>query len=582
MKKNVVLDGIMGLVVGDALGVPVQFLSRSEIANRSQGPVTGMEGFGTFNLPAGSWSDDSSMSLATLDSIKIHNGIDLDDIMLRFINWNMEGAYTPYGFSYDQGITCTHAMDNYMSVSDAHTCGITGEYANGNGALMRILPVCLYNILNKVDTDTAIKSIHDVTALTHNHLRSKICSGFYYFIAKEIIESVCGGDDNTQNNITVESDSDLNNITSDKSLNELVQSGIDAAYAYYKENLGNLTEVTRLGRIFNTDEFKQTSVDAIKSTGYVIDTIEAVIWCLVTTNTYEACMLKAVNLGDDTDTVAAIAGGLAGLYYGYENIPEEWIAVVAKRDWIESVSSLEYVHDFPLADTHIHAVYDVDDGSTSLEMSLEMIDNEYKQGVRTIVMTSHNWANEREHYNERFDNLVKLCADKYPDLKLCTGCEIYCERGWMNKNMRELESGLIHTMNNTKYVLAEFDNSMDMDNVIYCCNRLFEKGYIPIIAHAERYYDVFDGLDSVKLLKDMGCLVQINAYSLANDSNEKARNLAREIIYARLADFLGSDAHRMNHRPPQMADGIAWLLRKAEREYVEAVSYKNVMKYLDV
>lgn len=316
MKKNYLLDGMMGLVVGDALGVPVQFYSRDEIANRAQGNVKGMEGFGTFRLPAGSWSDDSSMSLATLDSIKLNKGINLDDIMLRFAKWNEEGAYTPYGFSYDQGVTCRKAIDNYLRVKDAESCGVTGEYANGNGALMRILPVCIFNILSGQDEKTAIKNVHDVTALTHNHLRSKICSGVYYFIAKRIIE---------------------NERATEGELAGLIQEGIDDAYAFYTNDMSNHAELAKLGRIFKIEEFKRLPAEAIKSTGYVIDTIEAAVWCLVTTDSLEACLLKAVNLGDDTDTVAAIAGGIAGLYYGYESIPQGWLEVIAKRDWLEEM-----------------------------------------------------------------------------------------------------------------------------------------------------------------------------------------------------------------------------------------------------
>jgi len=565
MNRNFVLDGMMGLMVGDALGIPVQFLGREEIAGRAQGKVTGMEGYGTFNLPPGSWSDDSSMSLATLDSIKIHKGIDLDDIMLRFINWCEEGAYTPYGFSYDKGSTCTKAIRNYSYSCNTNICGITGEYANGNGALMRILPVCLFNILKGIGDEEAIKNVHNVTALTHNHMRSKMCSGFYYFIAKRIIENAASTEAGNTG----------------KSLVELVQEGVDDAHSYYKKDIRNYIELFRLIRIFNINEFMKLPVDSIKSSGYVIDSIEAAIWCLVTTDSYKECMLKAVNLGADTDTVAAIAGGIAGLYYGYEAIPGEWLDAIEKRDWIECFCNLEYSIDFPLTDIHIHAVYKVDDGSTSLEMSLEMIDNEYQQGVRTIVLTSHDWGSGRNHYNVRFDEIAKICAEKYPDLKILPGCEIYCDKSWMDRILQELETGIIRPMNNTKYVLVEFEKSgIDMDNILFCCKELFDKGYTPIIAHAERYYDVFDGINSVRELKNMGCLIQVNSYSLANETNKSAKSLARDIISARLADFLGSDAHRMNHRPPQVADGVEWLLREVEREYVEAIAYKNVEKYL--
>lgn len=121
------------------------------------------------------------------------------------------------------------------------------------------------------------------------------------------------------------------------SLISLLQRGIDEGLKYYGSDPANLTEMTHLGRIFYLDKFKVVPEDEIKSSGYVIDTIEAAIWCLINTDSFAECVLKAANLGDDADTVAAVAGGLAGLYYGYENIPKEWLAVIKRREWIEEL-----------------------------------------------------------------------------------------------------------------------------------------------------------------------------------------------------------------------------------------------------
>ena len=116
-----------------------------------------------------------------------------------------------------------------------------------------------------------------------------------------------------------------------------MQEGIDRGLKYYGHDIRNLTEMAYLGRLFHLNEFKEVPKDKIKTSGYVIDSIEAAIWCLINTDSYKECMLKAVNFGDDTDTVAAIAGGLAGLYYGYEEIPKDWLAVIKKREWIEGM-----------------------------------------------------------------------------------------------------------------------------------------------------------------------------------------------------------------------------------------------------
>ncbi|MCQ2497283.1 MAG: ADP-ribosylglycohydrolase family protein [Lachnospiraceae bacterium] len=321
MGKNIWLDGMMGLVVGDALGVPVQFLSRDKIKNRPKGLVTGMESGGFFNMPEGSWSDDSSMALATLVSIKEKNGVDPYDIMTRFVEWETKGMYTPFGRAFDQGITCTDAIYRFMESRDIASCGATGEYANGNGALMRILPVCLYYYerQKKVCTseDEAVESIHIVSGLTHNHIRGKICCGIYYFMVKSILDAAQDDEKHT--------------------LEALLQDGIDKGLSYYGRDLSNLSERAHLERLFTLSEFRNVPEEKIKSSGYVIDSIEAAVWCLINSGSYKECMLKAVNLGEDTDTVAAIAGGLAGLYYGYEAIPGDWLSVIRKREWIEEI-----------------------------------------------------------------------------------------------------------------------------------------------------------------------------------------------------------------------------------------------------
>ena len=154
-------------------------------------------------------------------------------------------------------------------------------------------------------------------SVNHNHIRSKMCCGIYYFCVKSIIDGV----KKEQKPV----------------LGALLQKGIDNGLKYYGRDISNLTEMAYLGRLFHLFEFKDVPEDKIRASGYVIDSIEAAVWCLITTDSYKDCMLKVVNLGDDTDTVAAIAGGLAGLYYGYEEIPKDWLAVIKKREWIEGM-----------------------------------------------------------------------------------------------------------------------------------------------------------------------------------------------------------------------------------------------------
>ncbi len=177
---------------------------------------------------------------------------------------------------------------------------------------MRILPACLYAYERKLSDKDAVRMIHEVAGLTHNHIRSQIACGLYYFCAKAILEGQ--GD-----------------------LIKRLQNGLNRGFKFYESNIAIRTELAYYGRLRNVKELASMPEDSIKSGGYVVESIEAAIWSLATTESFKECLLKAVNLGDDTDSVAAIAGGLAGLYYRYDNIPEDWLAVIQRREWVEEM-----------------------------------------------------------------------------------------------------------------------------------------------------------------------------------------------------------------------------------------------------
>jgi ADP-ribosylglycohydrolase len=148
--------------------------------------------------------------------------------------------------------------------------------------------------------------------MTHRHTRSLIGCGIYYFLVKAILER---------------SGTPL----------ERLQEGINNAYIFYRKDMHNLKELDHYSRLTDLQQFQNLPEAEIKSSGYIVDTLEAAVWCMINTDSYADCVLKAVNLGDDTDTVAAVAGGLAGLYYGYDSIPVEWIDVIQKKEWIEEL-----------------------------------------------------------------------------------------------------------------------------------------------------------------------------------------------------------------------------------------------------
>ena len=316
-NTNIWLNGIMGVVVGDALGCPVQFESREEVARH---PVTGMRGYGTFNLPEGSWTDDSSLTIALLESIRRVGEIDLDDIMGNFMKWLYDGEFTPYGESYDIGRGTMQAINRYKKNRKAKKCGGDEEWNNGNGSLMRIMPACLYcSVMESSgmysDRD-AIDVIHSVGGLTHAHIRSNIACGLYFFMAKYI-------------------------LFREGSLQERIQEGLTQGFAFYESYLADKENLHYYDRLKDLEAFKSLPADKIKSTGYVVDALEAAVWSLITTDSFDQALLKAVNLGDDTDTVGAIAGGLAGLYYGYDSIPEDWLSAIKRREWIEEMCEIQ-------------------------------------------------------------------------------------------------------------------------------------------------------------------------------------------------------------------------------------------------
>lgn len=308
----------MGLVVGDALGVPVEFLSRDKLKTD---PVNGMREYGTHFQPAGTWSDDSSLAIATMDSLL--DGLDYRDIMDKFCAWAMYADYTPYGKVFDVGVSTSRAIMNYGRGGDPVSCGGKEENDNGNGSLMRILPAVLY--LSKGKDNYRITAnaenmqiIHNISGLTHAHPRSQIACGLYAIFISGILGSR-----------EKEKPLDILTRASRVAFVHYGESGI-----YGEEFVEELREYDRLR---DMERFAQFSEDQIRSSGYVVDTLEAATWCFLTSSSYKECVLKAVNLGDDTDTVAAVAGGMAGCFYGYEEILEEWISVIPKREWIEEL-----------------------------------------------------------------------------------------------------------------------------------------------------------------------------------------------------------------------------------------------------
>lgn len=250
-------DAVYGLAVGDALGVPYEFRPRGSFE------CAGMVGHGTHGQPAGTFSDDTSMTLATCDSIRARGRIDVADMRRRFEDWISRGAYAVDGAVFDYGNTTARALRTGR--------GCAGECDNGNGSLMRIAPLAF--------TDATDDEVRAASAITHAHALSCDVCVRYVRLLREIAAGARP----------------------------------DALAAY-----------------------EGADASGIASGGYVADTYGAALWCLANTSDYAGCVLAAVNLGDDTDTTAAVAGALAGAMYGFDSIPSEWLETLRGRDIIEA------------------------------------------------------------------------------------------------------------------------------------------------------------------------------------------------------------------------------------------------------
>ena len=301
MKNFNLSNGIIGLAIGDALGVPAEFKSREELKRY---PITDMIGDGTYNLPAGTWSDDTSMTLATVDSIMSTSTINPNDMANKFLNWFRNAEYTATNETFDIGRTTLQALAKYeLKLYDSINCGEDNEYRNGNGSLMRILPVAYYIYYKDVTDNQEIYNIvKQVSSITHAHEVSILGCYIYVRFALELLN----GKDKVEA---------YNNI---KKLD----------YSMFSSTI-----IDKYNRILN-DNIQNLNEENISSSGYVVSTLEAAMWLFLNSNDYNNTILRAVNLGEDTDTVAACTGGLLGLYYGIESIKSSWKQNLKRYDYI--------------------------------------------------------------------------------------------------------------------------------------------------------------------------------------------------------------------------------------------------------
>jgi len=303
-KITQIKSALFGVAVGDALGVPVEFNSRQTIA---QNPVTDMIGYGTYHLPAGTWSDDSSLAFCLAEALT--QKFDVNTIGHNFVKWYQENFWTPRGSVFDIGITTRQAISRLAQGERPDLAGSFDESSNGNGSLMRILPLLFY--IQDKPINERYEITKKVSSITHGHIRSVIACFYYLEFAKQILLG--------KNKFEIYTD-------------------LQTEITKYLTSLSiNPIEIAIFNRLLKND-IHELHEDKIQCSGYVLHTLEASIWCLLTTDSFEEAVLQAVNLGGDTDTTGAVTGGLAGLLYGFNSIPKKWLQKIARYDDIDNLA----------------------------------------------------------------------------------------------------------------------------------------------------------------------------------------------------------------------------------------------------
>jgi ADP-ribosylglycohydrolase len=289
-----VKGSLLGLAICDALGAPVEFCAPGSFA-----PVTGYTSGGVFGLPAGSWTDDTSLALCLADSLISCNGFDAVDQMKRYVRWWREGYLSINGHCFDIGNTTRSALSKFESTEDPY-CGPTDVRTAGNGSLMRLAPIPLFYANRPIE---AIKYAALSSRTTHAALESMDACRYY---ASLIVGAI-------------------NGVSKEKLLSnryELVPG------MWKREPLTPKIDEIASG------SFKKLNPPEIMGSGYVVKSMEAALWAFYHSSTFKEGALLAVNLGDDADTTGAIYGQLAGAYYGENAIPKEWRTKLVKQDLI--------------------------------------------------------------------------------------------------------------------------------------------------------------------------------------------------------------------------------------------------------
>ncbi len=287
---------LLGLAAGDALGTTVEFKERGSFT-----PLTDMVGGGPFRLQAGQWTDDTSMALCLAYSLLERNGFDADDQMQRYNNWREHGYMSSTGRCFDIGATVSEALSQYRHSGEPFA-GSSSPFSAGNGSLMRLAPVPMFFSPNQ---EAVIHFAGESSRTTH---AARECIDACRYFATLLHCALEGMDDK-------------------ESL---------LACSLYSGSTAKI-------KVMQQQSYRQKTLSEIRGSGYVVDCLEAALWCFAETDNFADAVLAAANLGDDADTTAAVCGQIAGAFYGIEAIPAAWRKKITLAD--EIILLAERLHD---------------------------------------------------------------------------------------------------------------------------------------------------------------------------------------------------------------------------------------------
>ncbi len=304
-KQDRIAGGLYGLLIGDALGVPYEFYEAEKLPPCDEIEMIPPAGFRkTYeNVAAGTWSDDGAQALCLFQSLLDQNVFCLEDFSDRVLSWYEDGVWAVGGEVFDVGIQTAYALRGYKNGLLPEECGMLNPDGKGNGALMRVLPLVLWHSVHgspdkEQRTKGLVEDAHRQCLITHGHVCNQVCCALYCLAAQELMEGL--------------------------EAHEAIEAGLGALRRSYRD----LPEYEQeLEWSIRPDQTWEGT-----GTGYVVDCLRSAFMIFLQASDYEDGVKRAVLLGNDTDTTACVAGGLLGIRYGVQGIPDRWMSMLRERE----------------------------------------------------------------------------------------------------------------------------------------------------------------------------------------------------------------------------------------------------------